>query len=157
MAEIDDLNITDASNTARFPEGQAPSTVNNGARALEGIVARGIKDALEGNINSTGSAGAYIVAANRTITAYYKARRPKRPPTHPGEIWREDVFPELGLTVAGAARDMGISSFKKLFKAAVPERFDHKYYTGINAKVSTSSLHFFRYEEGIEHWRKLTI
>ena len=39
----------------------------------------------------------------------YKARRPKRPPTHPGEIWREDVFPELGLTVAGAARDMGIS------------------------------------------------
>ena len=34
---------------------------------------------------------------------------PNRPPTHPGAIWREDILPELGLTVAGAARDLGIS------------------------------------------------
>ena len=40
MAEIHDLSVTDASNTGRFPEGQAPSTVNDGARALEGMVAR---------------------------------------------------------------------------------------------------------------------
>jgi hypothetical protein len=71
MAEINDLNITDASNTARFPENQAPSTVNNGARALEGILARGFKDSVEPTINSTGSANAYAVAANRTIGAYY--------------------------------------------------------------------------------------
>lgn len=44
MAEINDLEVTDASNTARFPENQLPSTVNNGARALEGIIARWYKD-----------------------------------------------------------------------------------------------------------------
>ena len=49
MAEITDLNITDASNTARFPENQTPGSVNDGARALEGMIARGFKDALEGN------------------------------------------------------------------------------------------------------------
>ncbi len=32
MAEIDDLDIVDANNTARFPEGQAPSWVHDGAR-----------------------------------------------------------------------------------------------------------------------------
>ena len=35
--------------------------------------------------------------------------RPDRTPTHPGAIWREDVLPALGLTVSGAARDLGVS------------------------------------------------
>lgn len=74
-AEIADLSITDASNTARFPESQAPSTVNNGARALEGLIARALKDTVETNITSTGSANAYVVAANRTLTAYYTGLR----------------------------------------------------------------------------------
>ncbi len=39
----------------------------------------------------------------------HEARRPERRPTHPGAIWREDILPELGLTVAGAARDLGVS------------------------------------------------
>lgn len=43
MAEIDDLSTTDASNTARFPEGMLPSAVNDAARALEGILARFIQ------------------------------------------------------------------------------------------------------------------
>ena len=43
-AEINDLNIVDDSNVARFPENQAPSTVNDGARALEGIVARRMRN-----------------------------------------------------------------------------------------------------------------
>ena len=75
MAEINDLDVTDGSNTARFPENQLPSTVNNGARALEGMIARGFKDALEGNKDSTGSSNAYAVAANRTIAAYYDGMR----------------------------------------------------------------------------------
>lgn len=75
MAEINDLNISDASNTARFPEGQAPSTLNNGARGLEGILARGFKDAVEPSLNSTGSSNAYAVAANRTLSAYYDGLR----------------------------------------------------------------------------------
>lgn len=38
------------------------------------------------------------------------AKRPlKRPPTHPGEILREDVLKGLGLSVSEAARRLGIS------------------------------------------------
>lgn len=70
MAEINDLNIVDASNTARMPEGQAPSTVNNGVRALEGILARWHKDT-NASKASTGTANAYVFAADQTISAYY--------------------------------------------------------------------------------------
>jgi addiction module HigA family antidote len=34
---------------------------------------------------------------------------PKAPPVHPGEILREDVLPALGLSVAGAARQLRVS------------------------------------------------
>lgn len=40
MAEIHDFSVTDASNTARWPEGMAPSAVNNAGRADEGLIAR---------------------------------------------------------------------------------------------------------------------
>ena len=36
-------------------------------------------------------------------------RKQKRPPTHPGEILRDDVLPALGVSVAQAARDLGVS------------------------------------------------
>ena len=37
-------------------------------------------------------------------------KRPlKRPPTHPGEILREDVLKSLGLSVSEAARRLGVS------------------------------------------------
>ncbi len=36
-------------------------------------------------------------------------RRPNRPPTHPGAILREDMLPELGLTVSAFARSLGVS------------------------------------------------
>ncbi|MDZ7749921.1 MAG: HigA family addiction module antitoxin [Halofilum sp. (in: g-proteobacteria)] len=42
-------------------------------------------------------------------TRTYTADRPRRPPTHPGEVLREDVLPALGVTVTRAASDMGIS------------------------------------------------
>lgn len=70
MAEIEDLNVTDASNTGRFPENQAPSTVNDGARALEGLLARFHED-LGARKASTGSANAYVFAAAQTLGAYY--------------------------------------------------------------------------------------
>jgi len=41
--------------------------------------------------------------------AEMKARRPNRAPTHPGAIWREDILPALKLSVAGAAKDIGVS------------------------------------------------
>jgi len=41
------------------------------------------------------------------------AKRPlRRPPTHPGEILREDVLKSLGLSVSEAARRLGVSRRK---------------------------------------------
>jgi addiction module HigA family antidote len=40
----------------------------------------------------------------------YIVKRPlKRPPVHPGEILREDVLNNLGLSVSEAARRLGVS------------------------------------------------
>lgn len=40
----------------------------------------------------------------------HDVKRPrKRAPTHPGEILREDVLPELELSVSEAARRLGVS------------------------------------------------
>jgi antitoxin HigA-1 len=35
--------------------------------------------------------------------------RPRRPPTHPGEILREDVLPALNLSVSEAARQLRVT------------------------------------------------
>lgn len=64
MAEINSLSVTDASNIARFPEQQSPSSLNNGARALEGMIGRWSKD-ISGSLASTGSSNAYALAINR--------------------------------------------------------------------------------------------
>ncbi len=69
-AEIEDLDTTDASNTARFPEGMAPSAVNNGARALEGLLARFYND-LGCRISTAGSSNAYTLAASQAVTSYF--------------------------------------------------------------------------------------
>lgn len=40
----------------------------------------------------------------------YRVKRPlSRAPTHPGEVLREDVLPELNLSVSEAARRLGVS------------------------------------------------
>lgn len=41
--------------------------------------------------------------------ARYPKRHSETPPTHPGEILREDVLPSLGLGVSEAAQELGIS------------------------------------------------
>ena len=40
---------------------------------------------------------------------YFVKRPLKRPPVHPGEILREDVLKNIGLSVSEAARGLGIS------------------------------------------------
>ena len=70
MAEINSLNVVDADNTSRFPENQLPSTVNNGARALEGIIARWDKDT-NASLTPGGTADVITLAANQTLAAYY--------------------------------------------------------------------------------------
>ena len=51
-------------------ENQAPSSVNNGARALEGLLARFYVD-LGCRISTGGSANAYTFAASQAVTSYY--------------------------------------------------------------------------------------
>ena len=36
-------------------------------------------------------------------------QQPARKPTHPGELFRDIVLPELGLSVSAAARELGVS------------------------------------------------
>ena len=64
MAELHDLSVTDANNIGRFPESQAPSTLNNGARALEGIIARYTKD-MDGSLEATVSGSVIQITTNR--------------------------------------------------------------------------------------------
>ena len=33
----------------------------------------------------------------------------RRPPTHPGELLREDILPAMGISVTTAARELGVS------------------------------------------------
>ena len=73
MAEVKDLNATDASNTARFPESQLPSTVNNGARALEGMIARFNQDT-NGSVTSSGTNTVTLAAAS-VLSAYAQGDR----------------------------------------------------------------------------------
>ena len=68
MAEISDLNVTDASNTGRWPEGMAPSEVNDAGRADEGILARWFQDT-NGSIAASGSDNGFAITSKRTISA----------------------------------------------------------------------------------------
>lgn len=67
MAEAGDLEVVDADNTARFPEGMLGGAINNGARALEGLLARWYTDT-DGSITASGSSNAYAITSNRTIS-----------------------------------------------------------------------------------------
>ncbi len=69
-AEIEDLNTTDSSNTARFFEGMPPGSVDNGMRAVEGILARWHEDT-GCRKATTGSADAYSFAAAQTLSSLY--------------------------------------------------------------------------------------
>jgi antitoxin HigA-1 len=47
-------------------------------------------------------------------------RKNRLPPVHPGEIIREDVLPEVGLSVTGAAKALGVS--RQMLHAILAER-----------------------------------
>lgn len=69
MAEISDLSVIDANNTGRFPEGQSIPTINNGGRALEGILARADRDRA-GYTATTGTGSAYAILTQATYPAH---------------------------------------------------------------------------------------
>ena len=69
MAELADLAVLDASNTGRFPEGQLVPSLNDGARALEGLIARGHRDR-GGYTLSSGTGSAYAILTQGAYPAH---------------------------------------------------------------------------------------
>lgn len=99
MAEINDLSTTDASNTARFPENQLPSTVNDGARALEGLIARSYRDT-RGSLTPSGSSNTWTITPAQTISSLYDGLQfVVEAPSSPSSSLRVIV---TGSTAAGA-------------------------------------------------------
>jgi len=70
MAELIDLAVTAAGNTARFPENMQFRAVNDAARELEAMIARQYRDT-NMSLAASGSSNAFAVTTNQTITAYY--------------------------------------------------------------------------------------
>ena len=70
------------------------------------------------------------------------ADRPKRRPTHPGEVLREDVLPALRMSVSDAARALGIS-----------RQMLHRVLTGEAAVTPEMALRFGKFcGNGAEVW-----
>ena len=40
---------------------------------------------------------------------YSVKQPPQRRPTHPGEVLREDILPEIGISISKAARQLGVA------------------------------------------------
>lgn len=60
-------------------------------------------------VRQRGSHKQYRHAEGKAMGEYFVKRPLKRPPVHPGEILREDVLKNLGLSVSEAARRLGVS------------------------------------------------
>src|SRR5262245_6909342 len=69
MAEIFNLDPIDVNNIGRFPENMQFRNVNDGGRALEGLLARWFKDT-NCSLVASGTSNNYAVTANRVLTAY---------------------------------------------------------------------------------------
>ena len=129
MAEINDFSGTDASNTARWPEGMALSAVNDAARATEGILGRWYQDR-RGIAVVTGSGGAYVLTVNQTIPALYDGLDVTLRPNHvnPGA----STLALNGLAAAPIKIGGDVDTFPNLFKIGQVVRL---VYDGTNFQV----------------------
>src|SRR5262245_43467826 len=69
MAEIFNLDPIDVNNIGRFPENMQFRNVNDGGRALEGLLARWFKDT-NCSLAASGTSNNYAVTASRVLSAY---------------------------------------------------------------------------------------
>jgi hypothetical protein len=137
MAEITSLSTTDASNTARFPEGMAPSAVNDAARALEGMLGRAFKDTIDGALTTAGTSTAYTCTLNRQESAWYTGLQftvkwhtasgatPTINPTGSGALGAKSLYWPSGTQVT--TNDLPSGAVSKL------------YYDGTNVQVLTTT------------------
>ena len=77
----------------------------------------------------------------------YPANRPKRRPTHPGEVLREDVLPALRMSVSDAAKALGVS-----------RQMLHRVLAGESAVTPEMALRFGKFcGNGPEVWLNMQI
>lgn len=74
MSEIFDLSTSAASNTELFPENMQFRAVNDGGREVQAQLARQYKDT-SGAISSGGSANAFTITSNRTVSSFAQGMR----------------------------------------------------------------------------------
>ena len=80
-------------------------------------------------------------------------RDPKRRPTHPGEILREDVLPALGMTQTAFAQRLGVSrlSVSDLLhgkRAMTPEMASR-----VARLLNTTPESWLRMQEAVDLWK----
>ena len=79
-------------------------------------------------------------------------RDPKRRPTHPGEVLREDIFPALEMTQAELARRLGVSrlTMSELLLAKRALSVDMAIRIGILTNTTPES--WLRMQEAVDLW-----
>lgn len=73
MADVESYSVTPASNTGEFPEGQAPSTVNDGGRQVQADV-KIAHNRINGDITAGGTADALTATFSPVHTAHVAGR-----------------------------------------------------------------------------------
>lgn len=79
-------------------------------------------------------------------------RDPQRRPTHPGAILREDVLPELKISLAAFAERLGVSqqSLHELLQEQRPLTAEMAHH--LAAFLNTSSDSWLRMQQAVDSW-----
>lgn len=80
-------------------------------------------------------------------------RNPKRKPTHPGAVLREDVLPALGMTQIELARRLGVSRLTVSELLLEKRRLSPEIAVRIGRLLNTSPESWLRMQEALDLWK----
>jgi addiction module HigA family antidote len=79
-------------------------------------------------------------------------RDPKRKPTHPGEVLREDVLPALDMTQTGFAKRLGVSRLSVSELLLEKRALSADMAVRIGRLTNTSPESWLRMQEAVDLW-----
>lgn len=79
-------------------------------------------------------------------------RNPDRRPTHPGEVLREDVLPELGVTQAVLAEHLGVSRLTVCELLHEKRALTAEMAVRVSTVVGGSPESWLRMQEAVDIW-----
>jgi addiction module HigA family antidote len=79
-------------------------------------------------------------------------RDPKRKPTHPGEVLREDVLPALEMTQTGLAKRLGVSRLSVSELLLEKRALSADMAVRIGRLTNTSPESWLRMQEAVDLW-----